>query len=78
MCLDDGLRTTVTAQFIEVVKCRFGARQDDDIGFKDVIYVVRIEQMDAGILLQGVEIGLVGEVLQHDNGYIDLALLHLE
>ena len=34
--------------------------------------------MDARILFEGIEIGIVGEVLQHDDCHIHLALLHLE
>ena len=78
MSLDDGLGTAVTAQFIEIVERRFCARQDDDVRLVDIVHVVRIEEMDAWILFEGIEVGIVGEVLQHDDRHIHLALLHLE
>ena len=78
MSLDDGLGTAVATQFIEVVERRFGARQDDDVRLVDIVHVVRIEEMDARILFEGIEVGIVGEVLQHDDRHIHLALLHLE
>ena len=81
MSLDDGLGTAVatqSTQFIEIVERRFGARQDDDVRLVDIVHVVCIEEMDARILFESIEVGIVGEVLQHDDSHIYLALLHLK
>ena len=74
---DDGLRTTIATQLVEVVERRLGTRQDDDIGLEQVVDIIGIEEVDAGILLEGVEVGIVGEVLQHDHSHVDLTLFEL-
>ena len=73
----DGLRTTVTTEFVEVAQRRFGTRQNDDIRLGDVIGIVGIEQMYTWVSLEGVEIGIVGEVLEHNDSHIHLTLLQL-
>ena len=76
MGTDDGLGTTIATQLVEIVECRLGSRQNDDIGLRDIIHIIGIEQMDARIALEGIEIGIVREVFQHDDSHIDLALLY--
>ena len=56
---DDGLRTTVATQLVEVVERGLGARQDDDISLEQVVDIIGIEEVDAGILFEGVEVGIV-------------------
>lgn len=74
---DDGLRTTVATQLVEVVERGLGARQDDDISLEQVVDIIGIEEVDAGILFEGVEVGIVREVLQHDHSHVDLAQFEL-
>ena len=78
MSLDDSLGTSVTTQFVEIMKCGFSTRKDDNICLADIIDVVGIEEMYARVLFQRIEVGIVGEVLQHNDSDIHLALLHYE
>ena len=73
----DGLGAAVAAQFVKVVEGRLRAGQDDDVGLLDVIHVVGVEKVNPRILLQRVEIGVVGEVLEHHHGDVHLATLRL-
>ena len=77
MGTNNGLSTTIATQLVEIVECRLGSRQNDDIGLRDIIHIIGIEQMDARIALEGIEIGIVRKVFQHDDSHIDLALLQL-
>ena len=73
----DGFRTTVTTEFVEVAQRRFGTRQNDDIRLGDVIGIIGIEQMYTRVSLEGVEVGIVGEMFEHDNRHVHLTLLQL-
>ena len=73
----DGLRTSVAAQLHEVVEGGLCARQDDDVGLKDVRRVVSIEEVDSWVSFQGVEIGVVTEMAQQDDGNVDFSLCQL-
>ena len=67
MGTDNGLRTTIAAQFVEVVQGGFRSWQNDDVGFLEVFHVVRIEKMYARVAFQSVEIRIIGKMAQHDN-----------
>ena len=69
----NGLCTTVAAQFQQVVECRLGARQNDDVGLLQVAGVVGIEEVDAWVTLQRVEVGEIADMPQQDNGNVHLA-----
>ena len=73
----DGLRTSVSAQFHEIVEGGLCARQDDDVGLTDIRCVVSIEEIDARVSFQGVEIGVVAEMAQQDDGNVDFSLCQL-
>ncbi len=75
---DDGLGTAVAAQLVEVAQRRLRSRQDDDVGLKDVVGVVGIEKMYARVLLQGVEVGVVRQVLQHHHADVHPSPFQLE
>ena len=60
----NGLRTTITAQLQQIVECRLGARQDDDVGTTDIAGIVSIEEVHARIPLQRVKVCKVTDVSQ--------------
>ena len=74
---DDGLGTSVATQFIQVMQRGLGAWQDDDVGLLDIFGIVGIEQVNSGITLQRIKVGVIGQMPQHDNGHIDFAAFGL-
>ena len=56
----DGLGTAVATQLIQVVQGGFCTRQDDDVGFLDILGIVGVEQMYPRVSFQGVKIGVIG------------------
>ena len=70
----DSLGTTVTAELQQVVQGGFRTRQDNDVGTADVCHIVGIEQVDAWVALQCVEVGEVGDMAQQYDSHIHLAL----
>ena len=62
MRTQDSLSTPVTAQFQQVVERRFRTWKNDDVCLTDVVDIVRIEQVDARVALQAVEVGEVRDV----------------
>ena len=73
----DGLSTTVTTQFQEVVKGSFRTWQDDDVRLLDVLGVTSIEEVHTRVALQGVEIGEVADMSEQHHCHVDLALSQL-
>ena len=73
----DGLSTTVTTQFQEVVKGSFRTWQDDDVRLLDVLGVTCIEEVHTRVALQGVEIGEVADMSEQHHCHVDLALSQL-
>ena len=47
----DGLCTTITTQFHQIIKRGFGARQNDDVCLLDIRGVVGIEEIDTRVTL---------------------------
>ena len=74
---DDGLGTAVAPQLAEVAEGRLGAGQDDDVGGEYVAHVAGVEEVNALVALQGVEVGIVGEMPEQHHCHVDAALLHL-
>ena len=74
VCLQDSLSTTIAAQFQQVVERGFRARQDDDVGTLQVGHIVGIEQVDARVALQRVEVGEVRDMAQQHHRHVHLAL----
>ena len=68
MGADNGLCTAVASQFEQVVEGCLRAWQDDDVGSLQIRGVVRIEEVDARVALQGVEVREVRDMTQQNNG----------
>ena len=72
--LENGLCTTVSAQFHQVGYGTLGAGKNQNVGLLYLFGVVGIEEMYAAVLFQHVEIGEVAQVAEHHHGDIHLAL----
>ena len=53
---------SVAAQLIEIRERTLAPRHNDDICLLQLLYIVRIEEMNALILLEAREVGVVGYV----------------
>ena len=72
--LKNGLSHPVTAQFVQIAKGVLTSRQQDNIGFQQIIHVVRVVQIHPLIVLQHIEIGKIGQVTKQDYRHIDFSL----
>ena len=77
MSLHDGLCHPITTQLIEVVERRFRSRDNDDVSLADILHIIGIEEMYARILFEGIEVGIVREVLQHHHGDVHLPMCQM-
>ena len=73
--LENGLCTTVSAQFHQVGNRAFGTGKDQDIGLFYFFCVISIEKVYTTILLQHIEIGEIAQMPKHDYGDIYLSSL---
>ena len=75
MSADDSLSYSVAAQLIQVREGALAPRHNDDICLLQLLYIVRIEEMNALILLEACEVGVVGYVAKQYDCHVDLPLL---
>jgi len=59
MSADDSLSYSIAAQLVEVRERTLAPRHNDDICLLELLYIVRIEEMNTFILLEAREVGVV-------------------